>query len=105
MRVRIRLRSAASVSSMDFRSVISLDIPNVPISSPSRLVKGILVVDTHVLFPEFHVSFSTLPTIGLPVAIISSSSFRASFACSKLKSSKSVFPKTSSWEVKPNFLT
>ncbi len=74
---------------------MSREMPNVPMIRPPASRNGILVVETHVSLPSGHVSFSSMPTSGLPVRMISRSSASAWSACAWLKKSWSVLPMAS----------
>ena len=56
---------------------MSRDNPKVPITLPLASRKGTLLVETQVSRPSGQVSFSSMPTIGSPVAIIFCSSASA----------------------------
>ena len=59
------------------RSVMSRETPKVPTMRSCGSRSGILVVDTQVTLPSSQVSFSSMLTIGLPVAITCCSSRNA----------------------------
>ena len=90
-----------SASSARFRSEMSREMPKVPTTRPSESRSGIFVVSTHPSVPSGRVSFSSLPTTGRPVRMISRSSSNAGRACSSVKTSKSVLPATAAGSPRP----
>ncbi len=97
-----RTRYSCSSLSTRLRSVISREIPIVPITFPLRSTNGNLVVRTQVSRPSVHVSFSSASMMGRPVRVMSCSSANACFACSSLNISKSVLLTASTGSLSPN---
>ena len=82
-------RNAASAR---LRSVMSREMPQVPMIRPAASRRGNLVVTTQLTVPSGQVSFSSRFSSGRPVRTISCSSVRACSECYPVKKSVSDLP-------------
>ncbi len=109
-RAPVRILTLVSNSSLAFcrafsyvlTSVISREIPNVPVIVLRESKIGIFVVKTQCSGCPGADSRSIFPIIGWPVFMILCSSSKASRACSIAKKSKSVFPMAFAGSSNPN---